>query len=72
VLGKELTPEWHGFIELAGQQLTSVKNGGSVVSFDTGVSYLVSDSVQVDFSVARGLTSYTPDFTWGVGLSVRF
>ena len=72
VLGKELTPEWHGFIELAGQQLTSVKNGGSVVSFDTGVSYLVNDSAQVDFSVARGLTSYTPDFTWGVGLSVRF
>jgi Putative MetA-pathway of phenol degradation len=71
-LAKDLAPRWHGFVELAGQQLASRRNGGSVVSFDTGVAYLVSDSLQLDFSVARGLTSYTPDFQWGVGLSVRF
>ncbi|MGY4830010.1 transporter [Sphaerotilaceae bacterium SBD11-9] len=72
VLGKDFTPEWHGFVELAGRQIASVKNGGSVVTFDAGASYLVSDSVQVDLSFARGLTSYSADWQYGVGLSIRF
>ncbi|HET7796186.1 MAG TPA: transporter [Rhizobacter sp.] len=72
VLGKDITPEWHAFVELAGRQITSVKNGGSVLSFDAGASYLVSNSVQVDFSFARGLNAYSPDWQYGVGLSVRF
>jgi Putative MetA-pathway of phenol degradation len=71
-LAKELAPRWHGFVELAGQQLAARKNGGSVVTFDSGVAYLVTDTLQLDFSVARGLTSYSPDFQWGVGVSVRF
>lgn len=71
-LAKELAPRWHGFVELAGQQLASRRNGGSVVSFDTGVAYLVTDSLQLDFSVARGLTTYSPDLQWGVGVSLRF
>ncbi len=71
-LAKELAPRWHGFVELAGQQLASRRNGGSVVTFDAGLAYLVTDSLQLDCSVARGLTSYSPDFQWGVGVSVRF
>ena len=71
-LVKELAPRWHGFVELAGKQLASRRNGGSVVSFDTGVAYLVTDSLQLDFSVARGLTADSPDLQWGVGVSVRF
>ena len=71
-LSKELAPRWHGFVELAGQRLASRRNGGSVVTFDTGVACLLSDSLQLDFSVAHGLTSYSPDFQWGVGVSVRF
>jgi hypothetical protein len=71
-VAKSWTPVWHTFVELAGQQLASKKNGGSVVTFDAGVAYLVTESVQLDFSVARGLTSTSPDMQWGVGLSVRF
>ncbi|MEY4563104.1 MAG: hypothetical protein RLZZ618_2381 [Pseudomonadota bacterium] len=72
VVGKEWTPAWRSFVELAGQQLASRKNGGSVVTFDTGVAYLVTKSVQLDFAIARGLTADSPDFQWGMGLSVRF
>jgi hypothetical protein len=71
-LGKSWTPKFRGFVELAGQQLASRKNGGSVVTFDTGVAYLVTDAVQVDVSVARGLTSFSPDIQCGVGVSIRF
>jgi hypothetical protein len=71
-LGKSWTPNWHSFIELAGQRLASAHSGGSVVTFDAGVSHLLTDSVQVDVAVARGLTRWSPDLQWGVGLSVRF
>jgi len=71
-VGKSWTPRFRSFIELAGQQLASRKNGGSVVTLDAGVAYLVTDAVQVDFSVARGLTSFSPDVQCGVGVSIRF
>jgi hypothetical protein len=71
-LGKEWSPSWKTFVELSGQQLASKKNGGNVVTFDAGVTHLVTDSLQLDLSIARGLTAESPDFQWGVGLSVRF
>ncbi|MES1163066.1 MAG: transporter, partial [Rhizobacter sp.] len=71
-LGKSWTPKFRSFVELAGQQLASRKNGGSVVTFDTGVAYLVTESIQVDISLARGLTSFSPDIQCGVGVSIRF
>lgn len=71
-VGKSWTPVWRTFVELAGQQLATKEHGGSVVTFDAGVTRLVTDSAQLDFSVARGLTAQSPDFQWGVGLSIRF
>jgi hypothetical protein len=71
-VGKAWTPAWRTYVELAGQQLASKNNGGSVVTFDTGVTYLVSDAVQLDLSLSRGLTHESPDFAWGVGASIRF
>jgi Putative MetA-pathway of phenol degradation len=71
-LGKFWTPAWHTFVELAAQQVASERNGGSLVTFDAGVSYLVTESLQLDLAVSRGLTHASPDFQWGVGLSVRF
>lgn len=71
-LGKAWTPSWRTFVEVAGQQLTSRKNGGSIVTFDTGVTYLVNDAVQLDFAVSRGLNSTSPDWQWGAGVSFRF
>jgi len=71
-LGKVWTPAWRTFVELAGQQIASKSNGGSVVTFDAGATYLVNDSLQLDVSLSRGLTRESPDFAWGVGVSLRF
>lgn len=71
-LGKEWTPAWRSFVELAAQRLAAKKSGGSAFTFDAGVAYLVSSDVQVDLSMARGLNANAPDLQWGVGFSVRF
>jgi hypothetical protein len=71
-VGKSWTPQWRTFIELAGQQLASRRNGGSVLTFDAGVTYLVTDSIQLDLSASRGLNDTTPDTQWGLGFSIRF
>jgi hypothetical protein len=72
VLGKSLTEKLRGFVEFSSQALTSPKNGGNVVTADAGLAYLITNSVQVDTAVSRGLSQTTPDFGWTVGLSVRF
>ena len=71
-VGKAWTPAWRSYVELAGQQIASAANGGSVVTFDTGLTYLVNDSLQLDLSLARGLTHESPRLAWGLGASVRF
>lgn len=71
-LGRSWTPAWRTFVEIAGQQLAADNNGGSTVTLDAGVTHLVSESLQLDFAVARGLTSSAPALRWSVGMSVRF
>ncbi|MDO9356321.1 MAG: transporter, partial [Solirubrobacteraceae bacterium] len=71
-LSKGWTPAWRTFVEVAGQQLASKRHGGNVITFDTGATWLVTDDLQFDVSVARGLTSNSPDWQWGVGMAVRF
>ncbi|MDY0745734.1 transporter [Paucibacter sp. R3-3] len=70
--GKSFTEKLHGFVELAGQQITSARNGGSVVTFDTGASYLLSESVQVDSALFFGLNKTSPDVGWTIGISAKF
>jgi len=70
--GKQFTSALRGFVEVAGQQLASKDDGGNIVSADTGVTWLVSKSVQLDASVQRGLTNETPDWTVAAGFSMRF
>jgi hypothetical protein len=71
-VGKSWTAAWRTFIEVAGRQLAARRHGGSVVTFDAGTTYLVTDDLQLDFSMARGLSSAAPDLQWGIGISVRF
>ena len=71
-LGKAWSPAWRTYVEIAGQQLSSKRNGGSVVTLDTGLTYLVNDALQLDLSLQRGVTRESPDFVWGVGASIRF
>ena len=71
-LGKTWTEKLHGFVELAGQQIASTRNGGSLLTFDTGLAYLLSNDMQVDTALSRGLNKTSPDFSWTVGFSARF
>lgn len=72
VVGKGLTDEWRVFGGVAAQQWTSTRNGGKVVTLDVGTAYLLTNNVQVDFAVSRGLNRTTPDWGWTVGLSAKF
>lgn len=70
--GKQFTPALRGFVELAGQQLASKDDGGNIVTADTGVTWLLSKSVQLDASVQRGLTNESPDWNVALGFSMKF
>jgi hypothetical protein len=63
--GKEWSPRWHSFVEVAGQQLTSRRNGGSVVTLDTGLAFVATPTLQFDVEIARGLSDAAPDFESG-------
>jgi len=71
-LGKEWSPRWHSFLEVAGQQLASKRNGGSVVTLDTGLAFVATPTLQFDVEVSRGLSDAAPDFESGVGVSIKF
>lgn len=72
VLGKSLTDRLRVFVEVAGEQITARGNGGSVVTFDAGVAYRLTPTVQIDLAVNQALNQTTPDFRWTSGLSVKF
>lgn len=72
VLGKNWSERCRTFIEYSAPQIARARHGGSQSSFDLGGSYLLSDSVQVDTALSRGLNKNTPDWSWTVGLSLKF
>lgn len=72
VLGKEWTPRFRSFVEVAGERIASSRNGGSTVTYNTGVAYLLTHNVQIDSALSWAANHNTPDFAWTVGLSVRF
>jgi hypothetical protein len=71
-VGKSWTDNFRTFVEVAGHQLTSARNGGSVITYDAGIAYLISPTMQVDTAVYVGANQYTPDFQWTVGFSIKF
>lgn len=72
VLGKEWTDRLRTFIEYSAPQIARGRHGGSVTTFDIGAAYLLSDSVQIDTALSRGLNRNTPDWSWTAGLSIKF
>lgn len=72
VVGKSLTERLRGFVEVSGQQLASSRRGGSVVTFDTGLAYLLDRNLQVDVALSRGINKNAPDLSWTIGLSGRY
>jgi hypothetical protein len=72
VLGKSFNERTRGFVELSAQRITTQRNGGNVLSFDTGAAYLLTNDVQLDAALSRGLNKNTPDWSFTVGLSARY
>lgn len=72
VLGKGWTDRFRTFVEVAASQITRSENGGNIVTFDVGAAYLLTDLVQIDTALYRGLNKNTPDLALTVGLSVKF
>jgi hypothetical protein len=72
VLGKGWTDRFRTFVEYSAPQIARSRNGGSVTTFDIGAAYMVANTVQVDTAVSRGLNRNTPDWSWTVGLSIKF
>jgi hypothetical protein len=72
VLGKDLSERSRIFVEYSAPQIASGRNGGSLSTFDIGGSHLLTDTVQVDTALSRGLNRNTPDWSWTVGLSIKF
>ncbi len=69
---KGWTDKFRTFAEIAAQQITAKKNGGNVVTFDVGATYLLTKDVQLDFAYYHGINKEAPDASVTVGVSVRF
>ncbi len=72
VVGKSWTDKFRTFFEVAGQQLTSKKHGGNVVTYDAGAAYLLRTNLQIDTAASIGANDHTPDFSWTVGVSTLY
>ncbi|MDM4764915.1 transporter [Pelomonas sp. SE-A7] len=71
-LGFALNEAWHGYVELAGEQLASQRHGGKTITAGAGVTWLLAKALQLDLSFSRGVNKAAPDFAWALGLSTRF
>ncbi|NVM78852.1 hypothetical protein FHW83_004683 [Duganella sp. SG902] len=72
VLGKEWSERLRTFVEYSAPRIARGRHGGSVTTFDIGGGYLLTDMVQIDTALSRGLNKNTPDWSWTVGLSIKF
>ena len=70
VLGFGLTDRLGAFLELFGNRQTTGTTATSV-SVDGGVTFLLTDIVQLDVYVGSGLLGPTDDLFVGTGLSFR-
>ncbi len=72
VTGRAWTEKFRTFLEIAASQITEKKYGGSVVTYDVGGAYLITDMIQADMAMLWGATDAAPDFSWTLGLSAKF
>jgi hypothetical protein len=69
--GFSLTDRWGAYLEGYGFNKES-RDGSSTTYLDTGLSYLLSNDVQLDVRVGAGLEDPSPNWYAGFGGSVRF
>ncbi|KFI06475.1 transporter [Massilia sp. BSC265] len=71
VVGKSINERLRGFVEVALPQIARSSHGGTQASLDLGGAYLLSDTVQLDAMLSRGLNSRTPDTAFTIGFSFK-
>ncbi len=69
VLGRSLGGRVGGFVEGG---WFPVEGGGPAGLVGGGLAILLSDEIQIDFSVDRGITDDSPDWLLGAGFATRF
>jgi hypothetical protein len=69
-IGFELADRWGAFLELFGDRQTTGATA-TTVSMDGGLTFLLTDVIQFDVYVGRGLRGPTDDRFFGTGLSFR-
>jgi hypothetical protein len=72
VLGKNWTPTFRTFVEVAGSSLKSKTYGGSQITWDTGMNWAFTKYSQLDAAVFLGANGYTPDLAFTIGYSTKF
>jgi len=72
VLDKSWNDRVSTFVELSSSQIARSKDGGTFASFDIGATYMLTNLLQVDTGIFKGLNNKTPDLTWTIGLSAKF
>jgi hypothetical protein len=72
VVGKGWTEQLRTFVEYSDEKIARARDGGTISTLDVGAAYLLTKTVQLDTALSRGLNSRTPDWSWTVGLSMKF
>lgn len=72
VVGKEWGERFRTFIEYSVPHIARGRHGGVVTTVDIGAAYLLTNTVQIDTALSRGLNRNTPDWSWTAGLSIKF
>ena len=72
-LGLGLTGRLGAFFELFGdeRQRGNTTTSEGFIAMDSGLTFLLTDIVQLDLYIGRGLAGQTEDVFFGTGLSFR-
>jgi hypothetical protein len=70
-LGRNIYGPWAGFVELFTRS-SDRKDQGAITTFDLGLTYAVTEKIQLDGGAFFGLTEAADDFNPFLGLSVLF
>jgi hypothetical protein len=66
---RQLTQPWDAYLEYSG---AFPQRGGPQHTLNAGTAYKISPHQQLDFHASFGLSAGTPDYSIGLGYSVRF
>lgn len=71
-IGKSWTERFRAFVEFSGVQFAPGNDGGNIVLWDGGATYLLSNNWELGTRVGVGANSNSPNFFWRVMLAGRF